>query len=184
MRLVFCFSLGFILCPLLASSLSQTRSFSDAFPNWNALRSQPSIFFLCDYYREFSCAFLITMRVFCVFFLLNVQSLRLLSLVFADSLISALNFVCLAHSSALSRFERSFCTFLLRLRLFSVITVTFRDFDLDIPSVCVHIFPRRTLAYQVSVFLVCQYLEERYQWSCIGIVYHFLIIVLPFFLIL
>ena len=44
--------------------------------------------------------------------LLNVQSLRLLSLVFADSLISMLNFVRLAHISALSGFERSFCTFL------------------------------------------------------------------------
>ena len=51
----------------------------------------------------------------------------------------ALSGVSVHFSTTSSRFSRD--------------TVTFRDFDLNLSSVCVLIFPRWTLAYQVSIFL-------------------------------
>ena len=126
-----------------------------------------------DRYKTFSTLFLSTMRVFCAFL---------------DRMYSLFDFY--RPSSLNCSYLCSFSPFSLMCPLclglsgvsvhstttssrFSVITVTFRDFDLNISSVCVFIFPRWTLAYQVSIRLACQYLEERYQWSCIGILYHF-----------
>ena len=127
--------------------------------------------------ESFAALFLVTMRLFYAFFN-EMYSLfgsnRLFSLIcsysrsFPQSSLIFPPFLGLSGVSVHFYYDFVF---------FSVITVTFRDFDLDIPSVCVHIFPRRTLAYQVSIFLACQYLGERYQRSRIGILFQFLITV-------
>ena len=105
-------------------------------------------------------------RILCLF-RLNVQFLRLLSLVFAQllifTLISSFSLI-FPLCPGLSGVSVHFIT---TSSLSFVETVTFRDFDSNISSVCVHIFPRRTLAYQVSTLFVC-----LYTWREVSLVLH------------
>ena len=95
------------------------------------------------------------------------------SFVFAYRLIFSLICSPLAVSAP-SRFERSFCTFHYDFVLPPENYHDFLyDFDSSISSVYVHIVPRWTLTYQVCAFMMCQPFGERYQWSCIGILYGF-----------
>ena len=118
------------------------------------------VLFLLDHDREsfmrFSRHYARILRLF----RLNVQFLRLLSLVFAQLLIFALisSFsLIFPPCPGLSGVSVHFIT---TSSLSFVETVTFRDFDSNISSVCVHIFPRRTLAYQVST-LLCVSMRKR-----------------------
>ena len=162
----------FILQPLLALPRSQTRSFlmhshfglpSDSSHRLPRL-SIVSESFSCVYSHHYS-------RIRALFWL-NVQSLGLHR---SSSLIGSYlrSFVRFSLVSAPSCFERSFCTFSYNFVSFPALSTTFCDSDLKTSSVCVHIVPRRILAYQVCVFMICQYYREGYQRSCIGILYDF-----------
>ena len=104
--------------------------------------------------------FLITIRVFRALFRRNVQSLR-----------------SRRSSSLICSFLRSFLRFFARFRPFllwaeflyislrlrlvlSVFSDSTGDSDSHILPVCVHIVPRRILAHQVWVFLVCNFWER------------------------
>ena len=131
---------------------------SDAFPPRTAFQTQPSFPLRASIVTEafisfFSplCAYSRLFRLKCT--VSSVPIVRLRS--FAHALA---HFFVIAHS-ALSLFERSFCTFY---NNFVSFLVTFRDSDLNIFPVCVYIFPRRIPAHQVSS-LVCQIrFRERY----------------------
>ena len=153
MSLDFCFPMRLFMRPLDALSLWHTRSFSDAFLPRTELQYQPSFLLLPRSFPKFFHASLaVTMRVFCAFSIkctvspTPIARLRSIAHIHAHSL-------RFAHVSALSQFGRSFCTFYYNFVSLFVETVTFRDFDSNISSVCVHIFPRGILAYQVSILL-------------------------------